>query len=105
MSIPLCYLASFSLAAPSSLVLQGAFQDVFCNGVVSSDVAKPAELTLLYYRQQGLLLSSNAVYLLSHIFVCLVFNVRNVEASREAFRFKCLYSSLCFCCQSRILYI
>ena len=34
----------FSLAVTSSLAFQGALQDGFCYGVVSSDVAKPGEL-------------------------------------------------------------
>ena len=70
---------------PRSPTLQGALQDGFCNGVVSSDVAKPGELALCYYCQQGLLLSLKGVYLLSHVFVCLVFKVRNAEESPEAF--------------------
>ena len=82
----------FSPAAPSSLALQGTLQDGFCNGVVSSDVAKPGELAACYCCQQGLLLSNKGVYL-SHIFVCLVFNVRNAEESPEAFRFKCTHLS------------
>ena len=40
------------------------------------------------------------IHLLSHIFVCLVFSLRNTEESPEAFRFKCLYTSLCLYCQS-----
>ena len=65
-SILVCCLAVFSLVVPSSLAfqgviscppgchllparmsslaLQGALQDGFCNGVVLSDVAKPGEL-------------------------------------------------------------
>ena len=89
-----------SPAAPSSLALQGVLQDVFCNGVVSSDVAKPGELTSFHCCQQGLLLSGKRVHLLSHIFLCLVFSLRNTEESRGAFGFKCLYPSLCLCCQS-----
>ena len=72
-------LTSFSLAAPSSLALQGALQDGFCNGVVSSDVVKPGELASFHCCQQGLLLSSKGVHLLSHIFICLVFSMRNEE--------------------------
>ena len=83
-----------------SLALQGALQDGFCNGVVLSDVAKPGELASFYCCQQGLLLSSKGVHLLSHMF--LVFNVRNAEESPEAFRFKCLYASLLSESSSRI---
>ena len=124
---PLLYVVQlvFSLAAPSSLALQGAFScppgclllpsrvpslvlqgDLhggFCNGVVSSDVAKPGELASFYCCQQGLWLSCQGVYLLSHIFVCLVFGLRNTEESPEAFRCKCLYASLCLRCQSPAL--
>ena len=75
-------------------------QGGFCNSVVSSDVAKPGELASFYCCQQGFLLSSEGVYLLAHIFVCLVFNVRNAEKSPEAFRFKCFYGYFCLCCQS-----
>ena len=50
--------------------------------------------TPVYCCQQGLLLSSKGIQL-SHIFVCLVFNVRNVEESPEAFHLKCLYVSHC----------
>ena len=60
----------FFYGGPSSLALQGALQGGFCNGVVSSDVAKPGELTSLHCCQHGLLLSSNGIHLLSHIFVC-----------------------------------
>ena len=67
-SIVVCCLASFSLAA--RLAIQGVLQDGFCNGVVSSDVAKPGELTSFHCCQQGLLLSSKEVHLLYHIFVC-----------------------------------
>ena len=74
----------------SSLALHGVLQDVFCNGVVSSDVAKPGELTSFHCCQQGLLLSGKRVHLLSHIFLCLVFSLRNTEESRGAFGFKCL---------------
>ena len=88
----------------SSLALQGALQDGLYNGVVSSNVAKPGELALFHCCQQGLVLSSKGVHLfLSHIFICLVFNIQNTEESSEAFRFKCLYSSLCFRCQSLAL--
>ena len=89
----------FYLAALSSLALQGALQDGFCNGVVTIDVAKPGQLASFYCSQQGLMLSVKGVHLLSHISICLVFNVRNVEESTEAFCFKCLYESLCLCCQ------
>ena len=82
-----------------------ALLDGLCNanGVVSGDVAKPGKLASFYCCQQGFLLSSGGVYLLSHIFVCLVFSIRIVEESPEAFRFKCLYASLCLCCQSPAL--
>ena len=103
MSILVCYLASFSLVAPSSVSLQGVLHGGFCNGIVSSDVAKPGEFASFHCCQQGLLLSSEGVYLLSHIFVCLVFGLRNTEESPEAFHFKCLYTSLCLCCQSPAL--
>ena len=103
MTILVGYLASFSLAAPSSPALQGALQDVVCNGVVSSDVAKPAELTSFHCCRQRLLLSSKGVSLLSHIFVCFMFSLRNAEESPEASRFKSLYVSLCLCCQSPAL--
>ena len=73
----------FSLAVESSLT------------VPSRGFCKPGELASFYCCQQGLFLSSKGVYLLSHIFVCLVFNVRNAGESPEAFRFKCLYASLC----------
>ena len=70
----------------SSLALQGVFscppralQDVFCNGVVSSDVAKPGELASFCCCQRRLLLSSNGVHVLSHIFVCPVVGIRNTE--------------------------
>ena len=53
-----------------------------------------------HFCQQGLLLSSEGVHLLSHIFICLVFGLRNTEESPETFNFKCLYASLCLCCQS-----
>ena len=86
-----------------SHALQSALQDGFCNGDVLSDVAKPGELALFYCCQQGFLLSSKVVYLLSHIFICLVFSIQNAEESPEAFRFKCLYASLCLCCQSPAL--
>ena len=59
----------------SSLALQGALQDGVCNGVVSSDVAKPGEFASFHCCQQGLLLSSKGVHLLSHVFVCLVFSI------------------------------
>ena len=87
----------------SSIALQGALQDGFCNGVVSSDVAKPGELASFHLCQQGLLLSSSGVHSLSHMFIYLVFSIRNAGKSFEAFRFKCLYASLCFCCQSPAL--
>ena len=78
MSIPLCCLASLFLWRPRRLLPSRVPRSVFfCNGVVSSDVAKPGELASFDCCQQGLLLSSKGVYLLSHIFVCLVFNVRN----------------------------
>ena len=83
----------FSLAAPSSVALQDALQDGFCNGAVSSDVAKPGELASFYCCQQGFLFSSKGVHLLSHILVCFVFNVRNAEVFPEEFCFKCLYAS------------
>ena len=94
-------LASFFLAVPSSLALQGALQDVFCKGV-SSDVAKPGERASFHCCQQGFLLSSKGVHLLSHMFICLVFRIQNVEESSEAFRFKYLYASLCFCCRVQL---
>ena len=97
MSILLCFLLIFSLAAPSSLALQGALDDVFCNGVVSSDVTKQGELGSFHCCQQGLFLSSEGVHLLSHTFVCIVFNVQSAELSTEAFLFKCLFASLCLC--------
>ena len=75
----------------------------FCNGVVSSDAAKPGEFASCYCCQQGLLFSSKGVYLLSHIFSCFVFSVRNVEEFPEAFCFKCLHASLCLRCQSPAL--
>ena len=59
----------------SSLALQGVLQDDICNGVVLSDVAKPGELALFHCYQQGFLLSSERVYLLSDIFICLVFGI------------------------------
>ena len=77
---------------------------------MSIGVAKPGELTSfhccqqrLLLCQQRLLLSSKGVTLLSHIFIYVVFGLRNTEESPEAFRFKCLYASLCFCCQSPAL--
>ena len=73
---------------------------VFCNGVVSSDVAKLGEFASFYCCQQGLLLSSTGVHLLSHIFVCFVFIIRNAEEFPEAYRFKCLYVYICLCCES-----
>ena len=68
---PLLYIVwpVFSLAALSSLALQGALQGGFCNGVVSSDVTKPGELASFHCCQQGLLLSSEGGHLLSHIFI------------------------------------
>ena len=92
-----------NLAATSSLALQGALQDGFCNGVGSSDVAKLGELASFHCCQQGFMLSGKGVYLLSHIFICLVFSIRNAEESPEAFCFKCLYMPLCLCCQSSAL--
>ena len=59
----------------------------FCNDVVSTDVAKPGELTSGHGCRQGFLLSSKGVHLLSHIVVCLVLSIRTVEESPEAFRF------------------
>ena len=77
-------------------------QDGFCNDVVSSDVAKPGEVSSFHCCQKGLLLSSR-VHMLSHILVCLVFNIRNAEETPDAFCFKSLYASLCRCCQSPAL--
>ena len=54
--------------------LAGCF---FCNGVVSSNVAKPGELASFHCCQQGLLFS-----------ICCLTR---------------LYASLCFCCQSPAL--
>ena len=72
----------------------------FCNGVVSSDVGG---LTSFHGCQQGLLLFSYGINLLFRIFVfmCFVFNIRN--ESPGAFRFKCLYATVCLCCQSPAL--
>ena len=46
----------------------------FCNCVLSSDVANPGELKWFHSCQQGFLLSSKEIYMLSHIFVCFVFS-------------------------------
>ena len=54
----------------------------FCNGVVTSDVAKPGELASLHCCQQRLLHSSNGVYYLFHIFICLVFGIRKAESPK-----------------------
>ena len=54
-SIVIYCLASFSLVALLSLALQGALQDNFYNGVVSSGVAKPGELASFHCCQQSLL--------------------------------------------------
>ena len=97
MSTLVCCLASFfSGGYRSYLALQGSLQDGFCNGAVSSGVAKPGELASFHCCQQGFLLSSKAkgVYLLPHIFVCLVFRIRNAKEFPEAFHFKCLYMFL-----------
>ena len=67
-----------------------------------SDFAKPGELALFHSCQQGFLLSCKGVHW-SHIFVCLVFSLRNTEESPEAFSFKFPYASLCLCCQSPAL--
>ena len=75
----------------SSLALQGALQEGFCYGAVLFDVAKPGELASFHCCQQGLLLPSKGVYLLSHIFICLVFSVRNAGESPEA----CFVSNAC----------
>ena len=91
----------FSLAALSSLALQGALQDVFYNDVVSSDVAKPGELASLYLTR-ALAFEQGSLFIVSHIrlftysfvrsvyiFVC-SFSIRNAEEYPEAFRFKWL---------------
>ena len=93
MSIVVCYLAVFSLVESSSLAYQGVLQDGFCNGVVLSDVAKPGECLSFHCCQQGLLLSGKGIHLFSH----------NIQESPEEFCFKCLYMSLCLCCQSLAL--
>ena len=90
--------SQFFSCGPSSLAIQGALQDGFCNGVVSSDVAKPGEVTSFHCCQQGLLLSSKGVYLLCHIFV--YFMLKNMKCGGV---FKYLYASLCICCQSPAL--
>ena len=72
-------------------------QDGFCNGVVSSDVTKPREFASFYCCRQGLLLSSKeSTCCLTYSFVlCSVCEMRNAGESSEAFRFKCLYASIC----------
>ena len=52
----------------------GCLAGCFCIGVVSNGVAKPGELASFHCCQQGLLLSSKGVHLLSHILVCLMFS-------------------------------
>ena len=66
-------------------------------------MAKRGELASFHCCQQGLLLSSKGIHLLSHIFICLVFSIQNAEESPEAFHFKCLSTSLCLSCQNPAL--
>ena len=89
---------------PSVVSRHPALHDVFCNGIVSSNVVKLGEIASFQcgHQGQGLLLSSKEVHFLPHIFVCLVFSIYTDE-SRGTFGFKCLYASLCLCCQSPAL--
>ena len=46
---------------------------------------KPGELTSFYCCQHGLLFSIKGVHLLTHIFVCVVFTVRNMRSFLKHF--------------------
>ena len=87
-------LSVFSLAAPSSIVLQGALHDRFCNGVVSYGGSLLPRRTLAF--QQG----GPPVVSYVHLFYV---QCTKAEEFPESRRFKCLYASLCLCCQSAAL--
>ena len=82
---------------PSKVPCRMIFEMVLCR------VIWPGELSSFHCCQQGLLLSSEGIHLLSHIFICFVFSIRNTEETAEAFHFKCLYAFLCICCQGPAL--